>query len=84
MTNIRSIDMLFLDDLFEMRGGYGTDHRQDYDLLIWLDGDEARRAHSGHRVLFVDLAPDLHVGVFRGECHIDGDLLLRMGMGRSR
>jgi hypothetical protein len=22
MTNIRSIDMLFLDDLFEMRGGY--------------------------------------------------------------
>jgi hypothetical protein len=25
---------------------YGADHRQDYDLLIWLDGDEVRRAED--------------------------------------
>jgi hypothetical protein len=25
---------------------YGTDHRQDYDLLIWLDGGEVRRVED--------------------------------------
>ena len=32
---------------------YGTDHRQDYNLLIWLDGGEVRRVEDLQAVLLM-------------------------------
>lgn len=61
MTNIRSIDMLFLDDLFEMRGGYDLYETLNRGLPLQdvLSLKVRRAAETGFPFIRVrDLFPD--------------------------